>query len=148
MMRTHINRASRTTATTLYLLGLLLLLAQLTGCEMTDPGNSNATEFVGLDVSEVHVPEGFEFALRTDCTLLVNVQMADGSPYPHVRLDIQRNDGQHLTTGFTGIDGSALLAFILPDNHSEIIVSAPAIGIINPERRVQLSGNLNTITIR
>jgi len=127
---------------------LIALGVLLGGCRLADPEDKGAPDPPATAIQEIEVPENFDFNLRVSRFLCVDLQTPDGAAYPYIKVVVQLPDGQHLATGFTDMDGTVILSFVLPPQVREVVVNAPAIGIIRPQQSLLLNDDLNYLSIR
>jgi len=146
-IETKPNRSEQKCSETGLKCGLFLVLfglsSLLLGCYVSDP---QPTEQSLMD--EIVVPPDFNFSLRQANSFLVVVQTQNGNAYPGVKVQVLNNVGEILATGFSDENGESRISFVTTSNESEVVVCAPAIGIVQGEVSVVLDSEDHVINIR
>jgi len=131
-----------------FILGVFGLIGIISGCNLSDPDLTVSTEIPSVPMEEISVPKDFQFSLRASNKFLVNVQTQNGLTYPGVRVQVLNNKGKILATGFTDENGESHLSFVTTSCEREVVVRAPAIGVVQSELQIVLGSDENVINIR
>ena len=126
----------------------LLIACCLNACSPVEPDSIEPEELDWTKMSDVIVPDDFDFSSRAQQTLHVEVKHSDKSAYFGVKIDVVDTEGQLIAVAQTNHMGQAQLDFVVPGDLQEVVVRAPAIGIVQSEYRIFVASTPQFLNIR
>ncbi|MCP4546415.1 MAG: hypothetical protein GY835_08120 [bacterium] len=100
-----------------------------------------------IEMSDIQVPAGFHFEVRREHELTVAICDIDGAPYTTLPVRIHDTNEQLLVEGVTDDEGMFTTTLILALGQNQVVVEAPAIGIVESKNVVDLIGETTELRI-
>jgi hypothetical protein len=121
---------------------VLLWAVLITGCSPLEP-----TGIEPADISDVVVPEGFQFDTRIEHFFRIEVTGPQRSGYPGLAVRLEKPNGELIHQAITDHRGSCFFAIVLPASWDQVIINAPAIGVICAKQNVLLIEQTHNLAI-
>lgn len=126
----------------------IFLASMVSGCGIGEPPGSEESTLPGVPMEDISQPEDFDFSIRSQHFLEVSAESPAGTINPGVLVSVRSMVGEVLARGVTGPDGIACLAFVTRSPDLDVVVAAPAIGIVQGEQQVTLNNGHLVINMR